>query len=57
MGMGYKILGYIVWNGAQWYVSRRTRAMAPSRGTAAMAGLVVAGTAIAAVVAARRGDN
>jgi hypothetical protein len=54
--MGYKILGYIVWNGAQWYVSRRTRQMAPSRGTAMTAGLVAASIAALAVAAARRGD-
>jgi hypothetical protein len=54
--MGYKILGYVVWNGAQWYVRRRARQMVPSRGTAATAGLVAAAIAVAAVAAARRGD-
>jgi hypothetical protein len=54
--MGYKVLGYIVWNGARWYVSRRTRQMAPSRGKAASAGLIAAAIAVTALVAARRGD-
>ena len=51
--MGYKILGYVVWNGAKWFMRSRT----PGRGLkltlAAGAALAVAGGA-AAVVAQRR---
>ena len=51
--MGYKILGYVVWNGAKWFLRNRK----PGRGVkltlAAGAGLAVAGGA-AAVVAQRR---
>ena len=54
--MGYKMLGFVVWHGAQWYVRRRLSRLVPSRGAAATAGLVVAGVGVAAVIAARRGD-
>jgi hypothetical protein len=54
--MGYKMLGFVVWHGAQWYLRRRVSKLVPSRGTAATAALVVAGVGVAAVVAARRGD-
>jgi hypothetical protein len=51
---GYKVLGFVVWNGAKWYVRRRTRQMMPSR-RVAMAGLVAGGVAMLAVAGARRG--
>ena len=54
--MGYKMLGFVVWQGAQWYVRRRVSRLVPSRGAAATAGLVAAGIGVAAVIAARRGD-
>jgi hypothetical protein len=53
--MGYKMLGFVVWHGAQWYVRRRMRNLVPSRRVAAGA-LVVGGISVAALVAARRGD-
>jgi hypothetical protein len=46
--MGYKILGYAVWNGGKWYVKRRyggaKRYAALGIVGAAVAALVVAGT-------------
>ena len=54
--MAYKMLGFVVWHGARWYVRRRASNLVPSRRTATTAGLVVAGVSVAAVLAARRGD-
>jgi hypothetical protein len=53
--MGYKMLGFVVWHGAQWYVRRRMRNLVPSRRVAAGA-LVVSAVSIGALLAARRGD-
>ena len=53
--MGYKMLGFVVWHGAQWYVRRRMRHLVPSRRVAAGA-LVVSAVSIGALLAARRGD-
>ena len=47
--MGYKILGYAVWNGGKWYVKRRYGAGGGARRVAAL-GLV--GAAVAALVVA-----
>ena len=44
--MGYKILGYVVWNGAKWYLSRRygrNKRLA----AAGVVGLAVVGLAVA----------
>jgi predicted PurR-regulated permease PerM len=53
--MGYKILGYIVWQAAKWYVRRRApnlpRNAAIAGGTALLLGGVVA------AVASRRGQS
>ena len=54
--MGYKMLGFVVWHGAQWYVRRRMAHLVPSRRVASAA-IVVSAVSIAAVVAARRGDD
>lgn len=50
---GYKVLGFVVWNGAKWYVKRRTREVLPSRRVAA-AGLVAGAVAVIAVASAKR---
>jgi hypothetical protein len=45
--MGYKVLGFAVWQGSKWYLRRR---MSGARAKAAIAGvgvLVVAGVALA----------
>jgi hypothetical protein len=51
--VGYKILGYAVWNGARWYLRRRYGSVLPSRRTAA-AGFVALAVGALALVAARR---
>jgi hypothetical protein len=48
--MGYKVLGYVVWQGGKWYVRRRFRGTPRKLAIAGLAGLLVAG----AVVAQRR---
>jgi hypothetical protein len=55
--MGYKMLGFVVWHGAQWYVRRRVSNLVPSRRTASMAAVVVGAVSVAAVVASRRSDS
>jgi hypothetical protein len=54
--MGYKILGFVVWRGLKWYLRRRVD---PKVAMAAAGGLLAAGAAIAAAVAAQRhsGDS
>jgi hypothetical protein len=49
--MGYKLLGYVVWQGGKWYVRRRVH---PSPHKVAIAGLAGAALAGGAVVAQRR---
>jgi hypothetical protein len=51
--MGYKMLGFVVWQGARWYARRRVAQMLPSRRVAAAA-LVVSAVATVAVVGATR---
>ena len=51
--MGYKILGFVVWQGARWYARRRVRRMIPSRRVAS-AVVVASAVATIAVVASRR---
>ena len=54
--MGYKILGFVVWKGAQWYVRRRVGRMMPSRRVASAA-LVTGVVATIALVAAKRNGS
>ncbi len=51
--MGYKILGFVVWRGARWYVRRRASQLVPSRRVASAA-IVAAAVIVAASVAGRR---
>ena len=51
--MGYKMLGFVVWQGARWYARRRVRQMIQSR-RVATAAFVATAVATVAVVAARR---
>jgi hypothetical protein len=46
----YRVLGYVVWRGAKWYLRRRL----PSRRELALGGLATAAALTAAAVAARR---
>jgi hypothetical protein len=41
--MGYKILGYVVWQGGKWYVRRRFRGAQRKVVIAGLAGLLLAG--------------
>lgn len=54
--MAYKMLGFVVWHGARWYVRRRASKLVPSRRTASAAAVVVGVVGVAAVMASRRGD-
>ena len=51
--MGYKMLGFVVWQGARWYARRRVNQMLPSR-RVATAAFVVTAVATIAVAASRR---
>lgn len=55
-GTGYKILGFVVWRGARWYVRRAARRYVPSRPAAVGAG-ALAVAVIAAVVLAGKRDS
>jgi hypothetical protein len=46
--MGYKLLGYIVWQGGKWYVRRRAREARRGLAVTAVAALVLAGLVAAA---------
>ena len=50
--MGYKLLGFLVWRGAKWYLGRRLGPHATAKMLAAGGGTALAAAAIA--VAARR---
>jgi hypothetical protein len=54
--MGYKILGYAVWQVGRWYVRRRFAAMLPSRRVIAGA-LAVTAIGATAIVAAHRSSD
>jgi hypothetical protein len=41
--MGYKILGFAVWQGGKWYLRRRFQGARRKAAIALLAGLVVAG--------------
>jgi hypothetical protein len=49
-GNGYKLLGYVVWQGGKWYLRRRL----PSGRKVAFAGAASVSVALAAAVIARR---
>jgi hypothetical protein len=55
--MGYKVLGFVVWQGARWYARRRVNQMLPSRRIAAAAFVVSAVATVAVVGAAKRGGQ
>jgi hypothetical protein len=41
--MGYKLLGYLVWQGGKWYARRRAREARRSLAIGAVVALVLAG--------------
>ena len=51
--MGYKLLGFVVWKGAKWYLGRRVGPKPRTKAT--IAGGAVALTAVALAVAVKRG--
>jgi hypothetical protein len=46
--MGYKLLGYVVWQGAKWYLRRRFEAAQTKLAIAGVAAVLIAGVAVAA---------
>lgn len=56
--MGYKMLGFVVWQGARWYARRRVSQLLPSRrvAAAALVASAVATVAVAAAVSKRDSD-
>jgi hypothetical protein len=53
--MGYKLLGFVVWKGAKWYLGRRVGS--GSKTKLAVAGGALALSAGAAVLLLRRGSE
>jgi len=51
-GNGYKLLGYVVWRGAKWYLRQR---LPSPRKIALVAGASISAAAAAAVIAKRVG--
>jgi hypothetical protein len=45
--MGYKLLGFAVWQGGKWYLRRRTQGLRRKAAIAGLAGLVLAGVFVA----------
>jgi hypothetical protein len=45
--MGYKFLGYMVWQGGKWYARQRMPGSAPKLALAGVAGAALAGGAVA----------
>jgi hypothetical protein len=45
--MGYKILGFAVWQGSKWYVRRRMSGFKAKAAVAGVGALVLAGVALA----------
>jgi hypothetical protein len=52
--MGYKLLGFLVWQRAKWRLRRRCQRLLRKAAMAAVVGLAVAG---GAAVARRHGDD
>ncbi len=52
-GMRYKALGFVVWQGARWYVRRRYARLVPSRRVVA-ATAVVGAVGVLALAASQR---
>ena len=45
--MGYKLLGFAVWQGGKWYLRRRMHGTARKAAIAGLAALVLGGLAVA----------
>ena len=46
--MGYKLLGFVVWQGGKWYIRRRYSGVAAKAALAGLGVAVVAGGVVAA---------
>jgi len=46
--MGYKILGFLVWQGGKWYVRRRVQGARVQLALGALAALIAAGVLVGA---------
>jgi hypothetical protein len=46
--MGYKVLGFVVWQGSKWYLRRRMSGMKAKAAIAGAGVVVLAGAAVAA---------
>jgi hypothetical protein len=44
--MGYKVLGYMVWQGSKWYFRQKMPGSAPKLAIAGIAGAALAGGAL-----------
>jgi hypothetical protein len=55
--MRYKALGFVVWQGARWYVRRRYARLIPSRRVVAATTVVGAVGALAIFAAQRHSDS
>jgi hypothetical protein len=45
--LGYKILGFVVWQGGKWYLKRRAGGLKRKAAVAVVAGAVVGGLVVA----------
>jgi hypothetical protein len=54
--MGYKLLGFVVWQGGKWYVRRRMQGLWPKLVVGGLAALVLAGIG-AGVLASQRSSE
>ncbi len=52
--MGYKVLGFVVWQGGKWYVRRRFSGTAPRLALVGVAALTIGSAAAVTAVAAQR---
>jgi hypothetical protein len=52
--MGYKVLGFAVWQGGKWYVRRRLSGTAPKVAVVGAAALTLGSAAAVTAVAAQR---
>lgn len=54
--MGYKLLGFVVWQGAKWYLRRRCSNVAAKAAAVGIGAAVVAGVALAGRQATKRSE-
>jgi hypothetical protein len=52
--MGYKLLGFVVWRGAKWYLGRRLGGVAATRKALVAGGLAALAAAVFIAASAKR---